>query len=119
MIKNRLTKIVLMYILNKYMIRSEVYQFEWDEGNLEHIKKHNVFWFECEEVFFDNDKKILKDVIHSKNEERYIILGKTKKKRLLFVVFTIRNKKIRVITSRDLNRKEVKLYEEKTKNSKI
>lgn len=99
------------------MIKSEVHQFEWDKGNLDHIKKHHVSWQECEEIFFDNKKKILKDIIHSQNEERYIILGKTKKDRLLFVVFTIRNGKLLVITVRDLNRKEVKLYEETDEDS--
>ena len=66
---------------------------------------------ECEEVFFDYKKKILKDKIHSGKEERYLLIGKTKKQRLIFLVFTIRKNKIRVISARDLNKKEYKLYE--------
>lgn len=65
---------------------------------------------ECEEVFFDNGKKILKDLLHSGKEERYILLGKTKQQRLLFIVFTTRGVKVRVISARDINKKENKLY---------
>ena len=69
---------------------------------------------ECEEIFFDQEKKIFKDILHSGREERYILLGQTKENRLLFIVFTIRASKIRVISARDLNKKEKKLYEEET-----
>jgi uncharacterized DUF497 family protein len=87
-------------------------EFIWDKGNKDkNWIKHKVTNEECEEVFFDQDKKILKDVKHSQKEVRYILLGKTKKGRLLFVVFTIREVKIRVISACDLNRKEVALYE--------
>lgn len=54
---------------------------------------------------------------HSSHEKRYYALGHTGMKRLLFVVFTIRNNHIRVISARDMNRKEKKEYrshEEKT-----
>ena len=93
----------------------EPYEFEWDKGNKDkNWLKHKVKNEECEEIFFDKKKKILKDVLHSGKEKRFIILGKTKKERLLFVVFTIRNKKIRVISARDVNKREVILYEEKS-----
>ena len=87
-------------------------QFLWDMGNIDkNLKKHKVNDKECEEVFFDNKKKILKDKLHSGKEIRYLIIGKTKRKRILFIVFTIREKKIRVISARDLNKRETKLYE--------
>ena len=93
----------------------EPHEFEWDKGNKDkNWLKHKVKNEECEEIFFDKKKKILKDVLHSGKEKRFIILGKTKKERLLFVVFTIRNKKVRVISARDINKKEVILYEEKS-----
>ncbi|MBI5024379.1 MAG: BrnT family toxin [Candidatus Omnitrophica bacterium] len=90
-------------------------EFQWDKGNKgkNHLK-HKVTDQECEEVFFDQNKKIFKDILHSDNEERYILLGQTKGNRILFVVFTIRSGKIRVISARDLNEREKKLYEEKT-----
>lgn len=65
---------------------------------------------ECEEAFFEANKKIYKDIFHSSDENRYILLGCTFEKRVLFIVFTIRNKKIRVISARDLNKKENHLY---------
>jgi len=83
-------------------------EFIWDKGNKDkNWLKHRVSNQEGEEAFFDENKKITKDL-----EKRYILLGKTKKNRLLFIVFTIRNKKIRVISARDINKKEVYLYEE-------
>lgn len=77
-------------------------------------KKHNVEDKEAEEIFLDDGKVILKDKLHSEKEERFIILGKTKKDRLLYVVFTKRKQKIRIISVRDINKKEVYLYEETT-----
>lgn len=86
--------------------------FEWDRGNKgKNFRKHKVTDDECEEVFFDSRKRIAKDVFHSGKEDRYILLGKTKQERVLFVAFTIRANKIRVISARDLNKKERYLYE--------
>lgn len=93
----------------------EPIEFIWDKGNEEkNWIRHRVTNKECEEVFFDRNKKISKDVLHSVKESRYILLGRTKKGRLLFIIFTIRNKKIRIISARDVNRKEQKLYEKTT-----
>ncbi len=86
--------------------------FVWDKGNIDkNWKKHRVTGTECEEVFFDENKVALKDVLHSGKEERFIVLGKTRNDRLLFAVFTVRRKKVRIISARDVNRKERKLYE--------
>ena len=88
--------------------------FIWNKGNIDkNWTRHKVTNQECEEVFFDGKKKIFKDKLHSGKEERFRIIGKTKKERLLFVVFTIRKDKIRIISARDINKKEVYLYEEK------
>lgn len=91
-----------------------VFEFEWDKGNIEKNKKHKVEDREAEEVFFDEGKVILKDKVHSGDEERFVILGLTKKKRLLYIAFTKRNKRIRIISARDINIKEKHLYEETT-----
>ena len=90
------------------------FEFEWDEGNQEKPSKHGLTPEETEEVFFDENKVTFTDKIHSLNEERLRIIGKTKKNKLLFVVFTRRGKKIRIISARDINRKEVSLYEKST-----
>jgi uncharacterized protein len=91
-------------------------EFEWDDGNKDkNWLKHGVRQAEAEEVFFDVHKKLAKDVLHSTtNEARYILLGVTKGKRLLFIVFTLRGDKVRVISARDAHKKERPLYETKT-----
>ena len=96
------------------MADKEVYEFEWDTGNTNKNIKHKVVDTEAEEVFFDQNKVVYKDVLHSRKEIRYILLGKTKTKRLLFVVFTKRKNKIRIISARVVNKKEVFLYEKKS-----
>ena len=91
------------------------FEFEWNQGNKsKNWARHKVADEECEEVFFDTYKKILKDRLHSGKEARHILIGQTKKQRVLFLVFTIRSHGIRVISARDLNKKEKHLYENKT-----
>ena len=87
--------------------------FEWDEGNRDkNREKHNVSVTEVEEVFFDANKRAYPIPKHSLTEPRSILVGKTKQGRLLFVVYTIRNNRIRVISAQDLSKKrEVDLYE--------
>lgn len=94
-------------------------EFEWDQGNVGKNLKHNVEDQEAEEVFLDERRFIFKDRLHSEDEERFRILGKTKKGRLLFVVFTMRRGKVRVISVRDISRREVYLYEKKVSSTKI
>ncbi len=92
-------------------IFKEPEEFEWDQGNRDkNLLKHRVTDEECEEVFFDTKKRVLKDVLHSNHEVRHILIGQTKRQRVLFVVFTTRNQKIRIISARDLNKKERSLY---------
>lgn len=91
----------------------QVFEFEWDRGNSNKNKKHGVEDRESEEVFLDERRFIFKDRVHSGKEEWFRILGKTKAKRLLFIAFTMRGKKIRIISARDINKKEVYLYEKK------
>ena len=87
-------------------------EFQWDKGNKgKNYFKHKVTDQECEEAFFDQQKKIFKDALHSGREDRFILLGKTKEGRILFIVFTLRSGKVRVISGRDLNPKERYLYE--------
>lgn len=102
---------VYTILLMKVLLR--VIEFSWDKGNIDkNRKKHDVSNKECEEVFFDKDKQEYPDPRHSRQENRKIIVGKTIKGRILFIVFTFRNNKIRIISARDLNkRKEADLYE--------
>ena len=60
-------------------IDKKALEFEWDEGDIEKNKKHRVEDKEAEEVFFDNNKVIFPDIIHStEDEERLRIIGTTK-----------------------------------------
>jgi uncharacterized DUF497 family protein len=94
--------------------------FQWDTGNRnKNFLKHHVTDEECEEVFFDPFKRLFDDPVHSNQEKRHILLGQTKGERILFIAFTIRQKKIRVISARDLNRKECQLYEKTIQRPKI
>ena len=91
--------------------------FQWDEGNSKkNWLKHKVSQLESEEIFF-NLPVIISDDKHSLTENRYYALGKTQSGRFLFISFTVRNNLIRIISARDMNRKERKIYEEKIKNS--
>lgn len=93
--------------------------FDWDGWNInKNWIKHKVSARECEEIFFNDPKVVFKDLKHSFIEDRIGILGKTNGGRLLHVIFTIRENKIRIISARDQNKKERKQYEIKQKNSK-
>jgi uncharacterized DUF497 family protein len=88
-------------------------RFEWDKGNnKKNFEKHNVTIQETEELFSNEPFIISEDIKHStKYEQRFQALGKTNKKRKLFVSFTIRTDKIRIISVRDMNKKEEVAYE--------
>ena len=93
----------------------EPIEFEWDEGNSEkNWNKHGVTQQEAEQAFLDKHKFITNDIAHTTGEEkRFILLGKTEEGRLLYIVYTVREMRIRVISARDMTkRKEVELYEE-------
>lgn len=93
----------------------EPFVFEWDEDNSrKNWEKHRVAIPECEDVFF-NDPLIGTDSHHSRVESRYFAYGETDRKRCLFIVFTLRKGKIRVISARDMSRKERRRYHEKIK----
>ncbi len=102
--------------MNGGSVKDNPKEFIWDNANSnKNWLKHQVKMDEAEEVFFDSNHQDYPDPIHSTTEIRSIIVGKTKAGRLLLVVYTERNKKIRIISARDINdKRERKLYEEKT-----
>jgi uncharacterized DUF497 family protein len=86
--------------------------FDWDTGNQEkNWGKHGVSTWECEQVFFNEPLLLLEDIKHSQTEKRIYALGKTDIERKLFILFTIQNKLIRIISARDMNKKERSIYE--------
>ena len=99
-------------------IKRGVFEFEWDKGNLDKsYLKHGITAKEAEEVFISEESYVITDIKHSQKEKRFIILGKSQSKRNLFVVFTVRGKKIRIISARRMHREEVEKYEKAKKNS--
>ena len=87
--------------------------FLWDEGNADkNWIAHPVENWECEQIFFNDSLLILDDPRHSAAEKRWAAFGRTDAGRLLTVVFTKRGKMIRVISARDMSRKERRFYEE-------
>lgn len=85
--------------------------FEWDDGNKDkNWISHQVASSECEEIFFNQPLVVADNTLHSKDENRYYALGQTNTGRLLFISFTIRKKLIRIISARDMSRKERKVY---------
>ena len=89
--------------------------FDWDAGNAEkNWILHEVSRYECEQVFFNAPVVVGEDIFHSQSEKRWFLLGKTDKNRLLFLVFTIRDELIRVISARDMSKKERRIYYEKS-----
>ena len=87
--------------------------FDWNEANIEHIAEHDVTSDEAEKIFSDEKNVLDEDIEHLIIENRFLIIGKTEKSRLLYQIFTRRGDKIRVISSRDINKKEVQLYEKR------
>jgi hypothetical protein len=88
--------------------------FEWDSGNERKNEKHGVSTAEAEQVFFNAPLLLIDDVAHSQSEPRFHALGHANDGRLLHISFTLRNsgKLIRVISARDMHRKERSIYDQ-------
>jgi uncharacterized DUF497 family protein len=85
--------------------------FEWDAGNSHTPAKHGVTVKEAEEPFFDPRARVQDDAPHSQAEKRWWLWGGTMHGRLLKIAFTVRGRKIRVISARVMNKKERTFYE--------
>jgi len=91
---------------------AKIIGFDWDDGNARKNEKHKVSAAESEQVFFNAPLLLLTDAKHSGLELRLHALGKTDEGRLLHIAFTLRGRgeKIRVISARDMHRKEREIY---------
>jgi uncharacterized DUF497 family protein len=87
--------------------------FEWDSRKADaNLRKHAVSFTEAGTVFGDNLAITVPDPDHSKNEDRYITIGWSDRRRLLMIAHTDRGERIRIISARELTRSERKAYEE-------
>jgi uncharacterized DUF497 family protein len=103
---------VIYTILNMETVSLPEFEgFDWDPGNVEkNWLAHQVTPQECEQLFFNRPLIAADDAKHSRTEKRFFVLGQTDEDRPLFIAFTVRKKRIRVISARDMNRKERKVY---------
>ncbi len=94
--------------------------FQWDAANADkNWHSHKVSQAECEGVFFNQPILLYDDIKHSHAETRSYVLGKTDANRKLFIAFTIRKGLIRVISARDMSKKERNIYEQAEKTTEI
>ncbi len=89
--------------------------FAWDSGNARKNEKHGVSQSETEQVFFDTHLLMVVDSGHSTTEARFHALGQTIDDRHVHITFTLRAQEalIRVISARDMHRKERAIYDRK------
>jgi len=93
----------------------ESIRFEWDENkNITNQKKHKISFDEAKTVFYDEEARIIDDPEHSEREERFIILGLSKKANLLVVCHCYRASEtvIRIISARKATRMETRQYQD-------
>ena len=85
--------------------------FEWDETKaVANIEKHGISFDEAQTIFSDPDSLTIYDDAHSENEERFIDIGRSTAGRILVVVYTERDDRIRIITSRFATARERAQY---------
>lgn len=97
------------------LIKKQLLAFEWDEANSDKIAhKHGISAKEAEEVFLSETALVLPDIAHSQAEDRFILVGQTLLSTYLFVVFTVRGDKIRIISARKMHQHEINKYEKIT-----
>ena len=86
--------------------------FDWDDKKAkQNLKKHGVSFEEASTIFGDPLGRTIPDRLHSEEEDRFVNLGESERRRLLVVVFTERGDKIRIISARAATRRERKDYE--------
>lgn len=95
--------------INKLLSKAK--SFEWNKHNIEkNRKKHKIKFKECEEAFSKKPLILFQHKKHSITEKRFGVFGKTNNNKLLTIIFTFRNSKIRVISARKQSQKERKAY---------
>lgn len=93
--------------------------FEWDDNkNKINLEKHKISFEEASTVFWDDDAIVFDDPIHSTEEERFLIVGMSKKANMLTVVHCLRENEtvIRIISARKATTEETKSYVKRRHN---
>jgi uncharacterized protein len=89
-------------------------EFEWDDDKADsNFRKHGISFEEASSLFNSDPRSItLMDSEHSFDEERYIEIGRSQRGRVLFIIYTERRDRIRIISARQATSREAKLYEQ-------
>ncbi len=88
-----------------------VLEFEWDGRKAEvNKRKHGVVFEEAATCFYDSFGLDFYDEDHSEEEDRYILLARSKRGRVLVVIYTERAGRIRIISARKATPKEEEFY---------
>lgn len=108
-----MAKFLYIEWLLEFLISQPDFVFEWDDGNSsKSFEKHGINNDLVESIFNDPNLLALGEQFHPPvNEARYGILGQAINGEVLFVCFTIREGKLRPISSRVANQKERGLYD--------
>jgi uncharacterized DUF497 family protein len=92
-------------------------EFEWNPKKAEiNLKKHGISFEKANTVFGDYLSVTFPDPDHSKEEERFLIIGLSNKHRILVISHTYRNDKVRIISARIVTKREKKFYEHRKSN---
>jgi uncharacterized protein len=106
--------------MNKMADLPQPLEFNWDEANKNKIwSKHKISTKEIEEAFATEYIFSQPDELHSGAEDRYLIASQTQKGKILFIVYTLRNNQVRVISARGMHKKELSFYEKEARSAKI
>ncbi len=91
-------------------------EFDWDQWNVQkNEQKHGVSRLEAESTFYDSRLRLFEDQKHSSpRERRYIMYGRGLESRVLMIAFTLRAKRVRIITARPASRKERRIHEQRS-----
>ncbi len=105
------------------MVNIAISGFEWDKGNLEKCRKHGISLKEIERFFRQESIYIPPDYKHSEKEQRFLAIGKSRKGKPMFVVFTLRSdegegQRIHPISARFMHDKEARKYEKENTGNK-
>ena len=98
---------------NNYNIIMDMIKFEWDENkNRTNQQKHGISFDEAKTVFYDENAILFDDPEHSREEERFLIIGVTTNEKICIAshCYKDNDKKIRLISARKATKSERKTY---------
>lgn len=98
-----------MMMKRKRVVKLSVLEFEWDERkNKRNIEKHGIDFDTAMMIFNDENRIEIYDMEHSQDEDRYNTIGLVHD--VLFVVYTERKEKVRIISARLATPRERSIY---------